>query len=72
MKKKISISISTETYMVVKSNVDGHLFRNSSHFIEYAITHFLSSSDSESASNENKMFKSKREIPRRGVEWPRK
>lgn len=41
MKKKISISISTETFEIVRSNVDGNVFRNSSHFIEYAINKLL-------------------------------
>ncbi len=60
MKKKISISISTETFEIVRSNVDGNVFRNSSHFIEYAINKLI---------EEDETFKSKGNMPRRGVKW---
>jgi len=47
MKKKISISISTRTFEIVRSNVDGNTFRNSSHFIEYAINKFIEENEEE-------------------------
>lgn len=37
MKYKISISISEETFQMIEKNVDGDIFRNKSHLIEYAI-----------------------------------
>jgi|TARA_Y100000310_G_scaffold308649_1_gene351991 Arc/MetJ-type ribon-helix-helix transcriptional regulator len=41
MKKKISVSMDEKTIEVVESKVDGDIFRNKSHLIEYAVNRFL-------------------------------
>jgi Arc/MetJ-type ribon-helix-helix transcriptional regulator len=41
MKKKVSISIDEETISDVETRVKTGLFRNKSHFIEYAVKRLL-------------------------------
>jgi len=41
MKKKVSISMDEETVIEVENKVKEGLFRNKSHFVEYAVKYLL-------------------------------